>query len=110
MNFERNVAVELFIMGAAHHTHAACADLFNDEIVAGDLANQAWKSCPSACIFRTVYQAGQREDGGVKPESAEREPASKLFRVLTPVILGNSPRLCYAPRIRFRKRKLSCAH
>jgi hypothetical protein len=51
MNFERNVAVELFIMGATHHTHAACADLFNDEIVAGDLANQAWISCPSACIL-----------------------------------------------------------
>lgn len=28
----------------------------------------------------------------------------------TAAILGNSPGLCYAPRIRFRKRKLSCAH
>jgi hypothetical protein len=35
VNFERNIAVELFIMGATHHTQAACADLSNDETVAG---------------------------------------------------------------------------
>jgi hypothetical protein len=49
-------------MGAIDHTHAACSDLFNDEIVAERLANHRRKTRPLACLLGRATGKSTRDE------------------------------------------------